>query len=106
MRSKSKTIGNDQGSVNNSPTNINSISKVSIKSRDLDTFSDEITELAESNPHSIADKDEDSDGTARLQSRKRGTITTMAQVVATAITGERITKTAVTLISITKKNQP
>tara|TARA_Y100001951_G_C11274117_1_gene260707 strand:+ start:585 stop:953 length:369 start_codon:yes stop_codon:yes gene_type:complete len=97
-----KHIGNAHGSVSNNPTNSSSISKVSIRSRDLEALSDEITELAESKPHSIADKTDDSDGTVRLQSRKRGMITTMAQAIATASTGEKTTKTAVTLITTAK----
>ena len=97
-----KPIGNAHGSVSNNPTNSSSISKVSIRSRDLEALSDEITELAESKPHSIADKTDDSDGTVRLQSRKRGMITTMAQAIATASTGEKTTKTAVTLITTAK----
>ena len=100
----SKTIGNAHGSVSNNPTNNSSISKVSIRSRDLEVLSDEITELAESKPHSTADKEEDPDGTTKLQSRKRGTITTIAQAIATAINGEKTTKTDVVLISVTQKS--
>jgi len=65
-------------------------------------LSDEIAELPESNPHSIADKTDDSDEMTRLQSRKRGTTTTKAQAIATTNTGGKTTKTDVTLITTTK----